>query len=201
VFAAARGPGSPAFRRLLAALAALYLAGIWLDAAGVPLDEIVPRPILYFMQVARLFPHALPMTTEFRAEATTCGSDEFHELDVRPFFPVRANDKENRFERALFFYRNQRLVMHALDRYLVDSVNRTGAGPIAAVRFMSLRIPIPPPGHVTERYRRQPIADYPPSYRKYWYETPAKMRRERCERIEGVGVAPTTRKDLGTQSP
>lgn len=201
MLAAARGPGSPAFRRLLAALAALYLAGIWLDAAGVPLNEIVPRPILYFMQVARLFPHALPMTTEFRAEAAACGSDEFHELDVRPFFPVRANDKENRFERALFFYRNQRLVMHALDRYLVDSVNRTGAGTIAAVRFMSLRIPIPPPGHVTKPYQRQPIADYPPDYRKYWYETPAKMRRERCKRIEGAVVTPTPREDHGTPGP
>src|SRR5438105_10220160 len=139
----AQGPGPPWFRRLLSVCATLYLTGIFLDVAGAPLHRLVPRPLHYFMQVAKLFPYALTVTTEFRAEGYSCADDVFRELDVRPFFPIRPNDKENRFERALFFYRQQPVVMRALDEYLVTSNNRDGA-PIGAVRFLSLRIPVPP---------------------------------------------------------
>ena len=94
----AEGPGSRRFRRGLAIAAALYLAGIWLEAAGAPLQAIVPRPLHYFVQVAKLFPNAVTVTTEYRAEAYSCADRVWRELDVRPFFPLRADDKE----RALF---------------------------------------------------------------------------------------------------
>jgi hypothetical protein len=160
-------------------LAGLYLAGIWLEVAGAPLYRFMPRPLHYFLQVAKLFPHAVLLRTEFRAEGYSCQDHRFRELDVRPFFPIRANDKENRFERAMFFYRRQAKVMHALDDYLVTSANARGAA-IGGVRLSSLRIPIPPPGEVTEPYRRKPLDEYPPEYRKLWYQTPAAQTRARC---------------------
>ena len=177
--APARGPGSPRFRRILAVVAALYLAGIWLEVAGAPLQKLVPRPILYFMQVAKLFPHAVPMATEFRAEAYSCADRVYREIDVRPFFPIRANDKENRFERAMFFYRHQPLVMRALDDYIVASADAAGTA-VGGVRFLSVRIPIPPPGQMTEPYTRKALHDYPAEYRKAWYQTPGAVRRARC---------------------
>ena len=180
----ARGPGPRWFRRLLALGAALYLGGISLDAAGVPLHRIVPRPLLYFLQVARLFPHAVPLRTEYRAEAYACADRTWRELDVRPFFPLRANDKENRFDRAMFFYRHEPVVMQALDEYLVASNNRQGAR-IGGVLLLSLRLPIPPAGQVVERYRRKPLDEYGAEYRKYWYSTSAALRRERCHEDEG----------------
>jgi hypothetical protein len=180
VIAPAQGPGSPRFRRALVVVAALYLLGVWLEVAGAPLYRLVPRPLHYFLQVAKLFPHAVPLRTEFRAEGYACADRTFHELDFRPFFPIRANDKENRFERAMFFYRRQGTVMHALDDYLVTSANRGGAG-LGGVRLSSLRIPIPPPGQVTEPYRRKPLDEYPADYRKLWYQTPAAKLRARCQ--------------------
>lgn len=184
-----RGPGPPWFRRLLAAGAALYLAGIFLEVVGAPLHRFVPRPLHYFLQVAKLFPHALSVSTEFRAEAYSCADHVFRELDARPFFQIRPNDKENRFERALFFYRREPVVMRALDEYLVTASNRSGA-PIGGVMFLSLRIPIPRPGQVFERYRRKPLGEYPAEYRKIWYQTPTSLRRGRChEGPEGDGPA------------
>jgi hypothetical protein len=189
----AQGPGSPRFRRALVVAAAIYLAGIWLEVAGAPLHKFVPRPLHYFMQVAKLFPHAVPLQTEFRAEGWSCADHVFRELDVRPYFPIRPNDKENRFERAMFFYRRTGKVMHALDDYLVTSANRDGAG-LGGVRLLSLRIPIPPPGEVAEPYRRKPLDQYPADYRKVWYQTPAARLRARCEggtEAEGAGASST----------
>jgi hypothetical protein len=175
----------------LAAGAALYLGGLWLEAAGAPLQDFVPRPLLYFLQVAKLFPHAVPLATEFRAQAYSCGDRTWSELDVRPFFPLRPNDKENRFERAMFFYRRQPVVMRALDEYLVASNNKSRP-PIGAVLLLILRIPIPLPGQSVEPYRRKLLIEYPTHYRKEWYRTPAALRRERCHEEE---------KDGGSQSP
>jgi hypothetical protein len=177
VTAPAQGPGSPSFRRALVVVAAVYLAGVFFEVAA-PLP-FVPRPLRYLMQVAKLFPHALDSTTEYRAEAYYCDESVYREIDVRPFFPIRANDKENRFERALFFYHHQPKVLRALDDYLVTSANRTGP-PVGGVVFLSLRIPVPPPGQVKEPYRRKPLVEYPPEARKVWYATPSALRRERC---------------------
>ena len=179
VIAPAQGPGSPRFRRALVVAAAIYLAGVWLEVMGAPLHQIVPRPLHYFMQIAKLFPNAVDNATDYRAEAYFCDEHVYREIDVRPFFPIRPDDKENRFQRAMFFYRHQPKVMRALDDYLVASADRVGPT-VGGVRFLSLRIPIPPPGQVTEPYRRKPIVDYPPTAHKVWYMTPSALRRERC---------------------
>jgi hypothetical protein len=175
------GPGSRRLRLALAALAAVYLAGLWLNAAGAPLEDVVPRPLLYFMQVARLFPNAVDVTTEYRAEAYVCGERRWVELDVRPFFPIHADDKESRFDRAMFFYHRSPAVMKALDEYLVGASNRAGHAPIGGVLLMSLRIPVPRPGQAVAPYRQRPLAEYPPDTRKYWYRTSLDEARERCD--------------------
>jgi hypothetical protein len=177
----ARSIGGPRFRRVLGAAAFLYFAGVLLDAAGARLEEVVPRPLLYFMQVARLFPNAVDITTEYRAEAYLCEERRWTELDVRPFFPLRADDKENRFDRAMFFYRRSAPVLKALDEYLVRANNLAEHAPIGGVMLLSLRIPVPPPGTATAPYRRAPLSDHPAAERKYWYRTSRDDANARCE--------------------
>jgi hypothetical protein len=179
--AVAVGPGSRRLRLALAGAAFIYLAGVWLNAAGAPLVAVVPRPFLYFMQVARLFPNAVDVATEYRAEAYSCDERRWQELDVRPYFPLRADDKENRFDRAMFFYHHSAPVMKALDGYLVAANNLAGRPPIGGVLLLSLRIPIPKPGQALARYERRPIADSPSGDRKYWYRTPLDEVNARCD--------------------
>jgi hypothetical protein len=162
-------------------MALVYFAGLWLNAAGIPLDGLVPRSLLYFMQVARLFPNAVDLTTEFRAEGYSCDERRWVELDVRPYFPLHADDKESRFDRAMFFYHRSEPVMKALDAYLVDANNRAGGPPIGGVLLLSLRIPVPRPGQVVRPYRPRPLADYPADFRKYWYRTSLDDARARCD--------------------
>lgn len=175
------GPGSRRVRLLVTAAAFVYLAGVWLDAVGAPVADVVPRPLFYFMQVSRLFPYAVDLVTEYRVEAYVCADRRWSELDVRPFFPLRANDKENRFERAMFFYRHSAPVMKALDEYLVAANDRAGQPPIGGVLLLSLRIPIPAPGEAVERYERKPLGEYPAAYRKYWYRTSLEEVHARCD--------------------
>jgi hypothetical protein len=175
------GVGSVRFRLALVAVAFVYFAGILLNAAGAPLEEILPRPLLYFMQIARLFPNAVEVVTEYRAEAYDCETRHWTELDVRPYFPLRADDKENRFDRAMFFYRRSAPVMKALDDYLVSANNLAGRPIIGGVMLLSLRIPVPAPGQVLEPYRRRPLTDYPADERKYWYRTSRDDLSARCD--------------------
>jgi hypothetical protein len=179
--AVVNGVGSRRVRMALAAAAFVYFAGVLLNAAGAPLEEVLPRPLLYFMQVARLFPNAVDVTTEYRAEAYVCEERRWSELDVRPYFPIRPDDKENRFDRAMFFYRRSAPVMKALDEYLVSANNFGGQPPIGGVMLLSLRIPVPAPGSAVEPYRRRPLTDYPASERKYWYRTSRDDFGARCD--------------------
>jgi hypothetical protein len=179
------GVGARPFRRALAAAALAYFVGVLLNALGAPLDEILPRPLLYFMQVARLFPNAVDVVTEYRAEAYLCEERQWTELDVRPYFPLRPDDKENRFDRAMFFYRRSAPVMKALDEYLVSANNLAGRAPVGGIMLLSLRIPVPAPGSAVEPYRRRPLADYPAGERKYWYRTSRDDLGARCDAEAG----------------
>jgi hypothetical protein len=169
--------------RVAAFLGAAYLAAIWLDAAGSRLpDHLLARPLLFFVQVAELFPHAAQEAIEWRARGWRCDLGRFEEVDVRPFFPIRRDDKESRFYRAMFFHFRQHQVMEVMDDYITRQQNRLHPeARIGGVMLLSLRIPIPPVGHPEARYQRRPLDDYPPSVtRKYWYVTPAKTREARC---------------------
>ena len=170
-------------RTVVTVLAAAYALLVWLEGAGLKLaDVVLPLPLRFFVQEAELFPHAARDVIEWRAEAWRCDLGRFEELDVRPFFPIRRDDKENRFYRAMFFHYRQRRVLEALDAYLVREQNRLHPDqPIGGVMLLSLRIPIPPAGTRAPRYQRLPLSDYPQEVqRKYWYVTGSAEREQRC---------------------
>ncbi len=171
-------------------LGAIYLAGVWLDGVGSNLPaKVLPRTVNYFMQIAALFPKAAVMSIDYRAEGWVCEEDRWDELDTRPYFPIDPDDKENRFQRVMHFFRQHRATMHALDAYLVQSHNdgkhADGIGSdraIGGVRLQSLRIPLPKPGDALVRPVRRPLASYPEEQRAFFYHTPKSKRAERCGR-------------------
>src|ERR1700690_2762053 len=172
-------------RQVAAVLGALYVAAVWLDAAGNgAADAGLPLPMRFFVQEAALFPHAARDVIEWRAEAWMCDAGRFEELDVRPYFPIRRDGKESRFSRAMFFHLHQRRVLAALDQFIAREQNRTHPeARIGGVMLLSLRMPIPPPGTPEARYKRLPLASYPPSVeRHYWYVTDKAEREQRCAR-------------------
>ena len=190
----AKGFGPRWLRTTLAVCASIYWVGLWFESAGAPMHKVFPRPLLYFMQVASLFPKAADNIIEYRAEAWYCSEHTFREVDVRPFFPLRANDKENRFDRTMHFYRPhpdreghvdpdsaEVKVMQALEDYIMTSQNARGAL-IGSVRLLSLRLPIP---SAAERYERKRLEDVPPEQRKYWYPTKETFHKNRCKELRG----------------
>jgi hypothetical protein len=174
--------GPPALRRCLTVLAAIYLVAVGLDATGTGIpDRLLPMPLRFFVQEAALFPHAAPEEVEWRVEGWSCDEQRFAEIDVRSFFPIRRDDKESRFYRAMFFHHRERTVMKALDAFITRAQN--GAHPdqrIGGVVLLSLRVPIPRLGSNEPRYRWKPISDFPHVERRYWYVTSADDRSRRC---------------------
>ncbi|MFO7562288.1 MAG: hypothetical protein R6X02_06565 [Enhygromyxa sp.] len=182
----ARGFGPPWFRRALGVVAALFFWTVLANSARVTHgQQWVPDSFRYFARLACLFPSAKIVNIDYRAEGYECGSRRFVELDTRPHFPIRADDKENRFYRTGAFFRRNREVMQALDEYLVYRHNARAAlgevEPIGGIRFSSLRIPLPEPGDEVERYHPKPLSEYPASMRKRWYATPSELIERRCE--------------------
>lgn len=175
-------------RVALVILAGSYLLTIWLDAvaSNVP-SKLLPRPWVYFAQIAHLFTDASTRVIDYRAEGWSCSEHAWHEIDVRPYFPIDAEDKESRFQRAMQFYRKNRTVMHALEDFVIRRYNASSAHePIGGVRFLSLRIPFPAPGEKVERYAWRPLSTYPKEIRHDWYWTKKSKRAERC----GYPIAP-----------
>jgi hypothetical protein len=170
-------------RRMAGVAGLLYLLAVWLDAVRITtLERILPPAARQFVQVAELFPTAAPFIIDWRARGWSCATHQFAEIDVRPLFPIRRDDKENRFFRAMFFYHRERRVLEALDAYITREHNRADpANPIGGVLLLSLRIPIPPPGTAEARYRRLAIEEYPAEVeRRVWYTTAPGERQARC---------------------
>jgi len=168
-------------RIALVVVAAVYLVTVWLDGVGSNFpSKRMPRPFVYFAQVAALFKTSSPKIIDYRAEGWVCSEKKWVELDVQPWFPLDFGTKENRFNRVMQFYRKNRTVMRALEDYVMRRHNASGASPIGGVRFLSLRIPYPPPGEHIEPYTRKPLASYPKDQRKEWYWTPQSRRAEKC---------------------
>ena len=164
------------------------MLGVWLDGvgSGVP-ASVLPRAANYFVQVAALFPRAAVASIDYRAEGFVCSEGAWRELDTRPYFPIDPDDKENRFNRVMHFFRENRKTMTSLDSYLVDNHNSAkhedGIPParaIGGVRLLSLRIPLPSPGDRLQRVSRQPLSFYPEDQRKVFYYTPRSKLAERC---------------------
>jgi hypothetical protein len=175
-------------RVALGVLAATYLVGVWLDGAGSGIPaRVLPRMANYFLQVAALFPRAAIASIDYRAEGFVCDQGTWMELDTRPYFPIDPDDKENRFNRVMHFFRENRTTMTALDSYLVDNHNSgrrdDGIPPdrtIGGVRLLSLRIPLPSPGDRLERASRRPLSQYPQDERQIFYHTPKSRLIEHC---------------------
>jgi hypothetical protein len=173
-------PGPPFLRLVLAALGTLYIAAVFCEAVGWQLHGLVYRPVLFFTQIAALFPKAATHSIEYRAEGYTCDGHVV-EIDVRPFFPLHADDKENRFDRAMHFYKEDKRTMEALEAYVMREYNWNRPDKIGGVVFLSLRVPIPPPGTPFPRYERVPLADHPKEQRKVWFFTPHDVVLQRCK--------------------
>jgi hypothetical protein len=168
-------------RRVSVALALAFLSLVWLDAVGAGTSRALPLSVRPFVQVAQLFPTAAENIIEWRILGFRCATGKFEELDVRPFFPIHADDKESRFERALFFYMKTPLVLAALDEYVTRRQAELGSDQrIGGIMILSLRIPIPPLGTVDERYQRRPLDSYSQEWRHYWYTTARADRSRRC---------------------
>jgi hypothetical protein len=172
-------------RLALTVLGAIYIVALFLEGAGGSrLDRVLPRPFLFFCQIAELFPRAATHRIEYRAEGLPCEGPAF-EVDVRPFFPIHADDKESRFDRALHFYRNDRTTMEALETYVMSAYNGRATSDrekIAGVVFLSLRVPLPASGANVPRYQRASLADFPKEQRKPWFATSRDAVRSRCDR-------------------
>lgn len=175
-------PATPSrFRSAWIVIAGLYLATVWLDGVGSTFPvKVTPRPWLYFAQIAALFVTAAPKVIDYRAEAWSCSEKRWTELDVRPWFRIDADNKENRFQRALQFYRKNRLVMRALEDYVVRRHIASGGAPIGGVRFSSLRLPYPAPGEHVVPFEHRALSSYTGDQKHDWYWTPRSRRIERC---------------------
>jgi hypothetical protein len=153
--------------------------------------------MVFFTQVSALFPHAAQFSIDYRAEGYVCEAGEWRELDTRPYFPIDENDKENRFQRVLFFYRKQKAVLNAVDQFLVDRHNGGGRDDgippdrrIGGVRLLSIRSPLPEIGAPLVRVHRVPLAEIPEKERKIWFSTPGGAISQRCFGKRPRGVRP-----------
>lgn len=173
-------PGPPWLRLALTVMGALYIFAVFLEGAGGSrLHKFIPRPLLFFCQIAELFPKAATHRIEYRAEGLPCEGPAF-EVDVRPYFPIHADDKESRFDRAMFFYRSDRTTMDALEDYVMRSYNEHATKKIAGTVFLSLRVPLPEPGSAFPRFERVPLPDFPKEQRKVWFATSRDVVNARC---------------------
>jgi hypothetical protein len=170
-------PGPPALRRALTVLGGLYVFFVFHQAI------FNPSPALYFCQIAKLFPGATKYVFEHRAQGYKCNGDPV-EIDVRPFFPIHADDKESRFDRAIHFYSTDRPTMQALEAYVMREYNRSEPDKIAGIALTRIQTPIPAPGSEFPRYERKPLSEYPEKERQVFYHTPKRVVDERCKRGE-----------------
>jgi hypothetical protein len=186
---------APALRAAATIAAGLYLASLFLSGAGSKLPRnALPATALYFVQTTCLFPHAARMVIDYRLEGWQCAEQRFVELDVRPHFPIHADDKESRFQRLGYFHRRNRPVMQALEQYVVERENaRTPGHPLGGIRLSSLRLPFPELGDAVPRFRRLPLEEHAPDRIKHWYYTPRSRRTERCTAVEAAGDPPEGR--------
>jgi hypothetical protein len=176
--------GPPILRRALIAFSALYLTCVWLDATSGKIDPYLPQPFRFFVQVAQLFPRAAQNPIEWRVQGYRCAIGKFEELDIAPYFPIHASDKESRFDRAMHFFMNDAKILRRLARYITDQESRLGPDhKIGGVMLFSLRWPLPSiEDHATEPpYQRLALYDVPREIeRHYFYVTSEAEREKNC---------------------
>jgi hypothetical protein len=172
------GRGPRWLRIGLACLATLY----YLALIHSP-DAHSLRPVTFFTEATCLFPSASSFAIEYRLEAWPCGG-RWQPIDPRPYFPIRPDDKESRFQRLGYFYEHSRTVLQALDAF-VSAHHAAGAddgvpGRIGGIRLFKVVRPFPDAGQPVERYHFDPFASVPPTQRRDIYYTPGTERKRRC---------------------
>jgi len=158
-----------------AACGVFYLVGLVLgQTRRDPLGPRLPALFQHFVEAPGLFPHAAEAIIDYRLETWSCADRTWSEVDTRAWFPMRPDDKENRFLRlAQFYHRGSPRVLAAFDDWMCKD-DRFGG-----IRLYSLRLPIPPAGQI-ERWTRRPLAELPDSVKKLWYQTTVSERDRRC---------------------
>jgi hypothetical protein len=172
----------------LRALAALYLCVMFLEGPGwLGPFRVLPSSFLFLTQCSGLFVNASRAAIEYRAEGYVCSKGEWEEVDTRPYFPIDADDKESRFQRVMFFYRNNKKTMTSLDRFLVRSHNEhvhddgdARDEKIGGMRLFSIRTPLPKIGDPPVHVHRRSLAEIPEDWRKVFYQTKSAWVTERC---------------------
>jgi hypothetical protein len=148
-----------------------------------PPDSRWIRPAAFFTEATALFPSASMYAIEYRLEVWPCGR-QWEPIDPRPYFPIRTDDKESRFQRLGYFYERNRPAMQALDSYIsthhAAGVDDGVTGAIGGIRLVKVVRPLPPVGGEVERYHFDPFAPIPPAQRRDVYYTPESERRRRC---------------------
>ena len=175
----ATGPGPRWVRLGLVALAVLYYLGL----IHPPAKPSWLRPVAFFTDATGLFPRADAVAIEYRLEVWACGRS-WEAIDPRPYFPIRPDDKESRFQRLGYFYDRNRTVMQALDAY-ISAHHAAGAddgvvGRTGGIRLFKSVRPLPSAGEPVERYHFDPFAPVPTEQRRDLYYTPASERKRRC---------------------
>ncbi len=192
------GPWPRWLRVAFVVLGAGYAASVALGGMGWNRTEL-PGPVRFFTETSCLFPRAGTMAIEYRAEGYLCTGKRWVPIDVRPDFPIHAENKESGFHRAMYFFRREARVMHALDDYLVAR-NMARGKELGGVRLSSIRIPFPELGGDVERFRYRPIDEYPPKWHKAWYRTPQRRVKERCGSAATSGPDEPERAPRGSDS-
>jgi hypothetical protein len=202
----ARGVGPVPVRIGLAGLALVYF--VMLLKHPEPKGWI--RQIAYFSECTGLFTQADTVATEYRLAGWSCERKAWEPLDPRPYFPMRADDKEARFQRLGHFYRGDVKVLHALGEYIVNHHTAGGmddgfAGPLGGIQMYKLDWPIPAPGTEIGRYEYVPMSPQPAgTKRSEVFESSPRSLRDRCKSSGGAtssaadtrdAIAPTSGSD------
>jgi hypothetical protein len=194
-------------RWALAVAAALYFLGLFVYSTGwkkVPRRSIM-KPIAFFLESAGLFPKADVIAFEYRLEGWSCRRRRWERLDPRPYFPMEADNKESRFQRVEWLFRDSdsnSAINAALDDYIARHRDADDGvvGPIGGIRVYEVWRELPPVGEDTARYSFHPLAPLQPGeYRKdirhkdpdtrvehRFYFTPRDERVKRCKAEAGA---------------
>ena len=175
----ATGPGPRWLRLGLAGLAVVYYLGLFHGSV----QARWLKPLAFFSDATGLFPKADQVAIEYRLEVWACGRS-WEAIDPRPYFPLRPDDKESRFQRLGYFYDRNRTVMQALDAYIsahhAAGVDDGVVGPTGGIRLFKVVRPLPPAGEPIERYHFDPFEPVPTEQRRDLYYTPTSERKRRC---------------------
>ncbi len=188
-----KGPGPRLFRRLLVGAATTYFCVIFLEICKPNLAYAwVPGPLLYFSQIAALFPLAKSRDMDYRAEGWNCEAARYEEIDLRPIFSIQAENKENRFARAMYFYNGSPEILSRLSVFVQDKSNgratvhpqardSSDGGRLAdehpkallkygGVRLLGILSSIPQPSQGIKRYHRPELQDVAWEERRIYFE-------------------------------